>query len=117
MDESQVHAEEIADHVWVIGVRGEYDLANVGQIDQAVADVFAAGSAALLDFTETTFIDSSVLNAIVRAHETAARSAAHRLLVIAPRGGEPRRVIDLSLPADIAVYEGVPDAVAELRSP
>ena len=70
----------------------------------------------LLDLTETTFIDSSVLHAIVRAHQTAANSAGHHLLVIAPRGGAPRRVIDLSLPSYISLHERVPEAVDVLRS-
>jgi anti-anti-sigma factor len=116
MEESHVHAKEIAHHVWVVGVRGEYDIANVDEIESAVAAVFDAGSTVLLDLTETSFIDSSVLNAIVRAHQTAVEHAEHRLLVIAPAGGVPRRVIDLSLPDDISVHEAVPKAVAALRS-
>jgi anti-anti-sigma factor len=115
--DDQVHVQEIAEHMWVISVRGEYDMANVADIEQAVAEVFDAGSTVLLDLTQTTFIDSSVLNAIVRAHETAATSAAHRLLVIAPRGGAPRRVIDLSLPSYISLHDRLPEAVDALRSP
>ena len=115
--DDQVHVQEIAEHMWVISVRGEYDMANVADIEHAIAEVFDAGSTVLLDLTQTTFIDSSVLNAIIRAHQTAATSATHRLLVIAPRGGAPRRVIDLSLPSYISLHDRLPEAVDALRSP
>jgi anti-anti-sigma factor len=114
--DDQVHVQEIAEHVWVVSVRGEYDMANVADIEHAIAEVFDAGSTVLLDLTQTTFIDSSVLNAIVRAHQTAANSATHHLLVIAPRGGAPRRVIDLILPNYISLHERLPEALDALHS-
>ncbi|MFK0023827.1 STAS domain-containing protein [Streptomyces sp. NPDC090798] len=53
----------------VIAVRGEVDLDNVGELDEALA---AAGracpGAVVLDLAAVTFLDSTTINVVLRAH-------------------------------------------------
>ncbi|MFF4729994.1 STAS domain-containing protein [Streptomyces mirabilis] len=53
----------------VIAVRGEVDLDNAGELDEALA---AAGrarpGAVVLDLAAVTFLDSTTINVVLRAH-------------------------------------------------
>jgi anti-anti-sigma factor len=56
------------DGIDVLTVVGEFDLSNVNRLDEALSKVFSENAAAscLLDLSEVTFMDSSVVRALVR---------------------------------------------------
>jgi anti-anti-sigma factor len=56
------------DGIDVLTVVGEFDLSNVDRLDEALSNVFSENAAAscLLDLSEVTFMDSSVVRALVR---------------------------------------------------
>jgi anti-sigma B factor antagonist len=67
--------------------RGEFDLAAVGRVENALGRVFevAATSRVVFDLRRLTFLDSSGLRTILRANERA-RARALELMVVRPRG-------------------------------
>jgi anti-anti-sigma factor len=92
----RVELNQVAEHVWVVRVRGDHDLSNSSEIDAALAAAFEGGSRIVVDLTEATFIDSSVLGILAQAHDRAMRTPDHQLAVVAPPGGMPRRVLELT---------------------
>ena len=80
----RVELNQVAEHLWLVQVHGEYDLSNGSEIDAALAAAFEGGSRIVVDLTEATFIDSSVLSILVHAHDHALRTPDHELAVVAP---------------------------------
>jgi anti-anti-sigma factor len=66
---------------------GEFDLAGVGRVEDALDGVFQAPRPrqVVLDLRGLTFLDVAGLRTILRANERA-RAATIRLLVVRPRG-------------------------------
>jgi anti-sigma B factor antagonist len=85
---------------------GEFDLAAVARVEDALGRVFEgpATSRVVIDLRRLTFLDSSGVRTILRANERA-RAGAHELVVVRPRGtagrvftltrvGEELRMVD-----------------------
>ena len=85
---------------------GEFDLAAVGRVENALGRVFevASTSRVVFDLRRLTFLDSAGLRTILRANERA-RAGAFELVVVRPRGtanriftltrvGEELRMVD-----------------------
>jgi anti-sigma B factor antagonist len=85
---------------------GEFDMAAVGRVENALGRVVevAATSRVVFDLRRLTFLDSSGLRTILRANERA-RAGAFELVVVRPRGtanrvftltrvGEELRMVD-----------------------
>src|SRR3954454_8865277 len=115
MVDSAIHTRQHSEHLWIVTLSGEHDIVDAGEVEQAMASVFDAGSTLVLDLTDSTFIDSTIMNAILAAHETAERSGAHKMAVIAPRDSHPRRVLDIGLDGYIDVYDDLPAALAAVQ--
>jgi anti-anti-sigma factor len=99
-------ALELIDGVWLLRLRGEHDLVNAGDLQAQIEAVLARGSKVLVDLSEATFIDSTVLNVLVRAARIADANPAHSLAVCAPAGRDPRRVLDLvALDQVVSVFD------------
>jgi anti-sigma B factor antagonist len=66
---------------------GEFDLAGVGRVEDALDGVFRAPSPSrvVVDLRGLTFLDAAGLRTVLRADERA-RAAAVELLVVRPRG-------------------------------
>jgi anti-anti-sigma factor len=96
MVESQVMVEQRADSSWLIALNGEHDLATQPVLEDALERVFATGTTILLDLTDATFMDSTVLGTVIRAQQRADRNAHERLLVVAPPESPAGRIIELS---------------------
>ena len=94
----------------VMSVSGEIDLHTAWVVADAVDDALDGGALELwLDFSSTTFMDSTGLHLLL---ETQARVAAHarRLAVICP-DGPVRRLIELAgLQKQLPLYDDRPTA-------
>lgn len=78
-----------------ISVQGEIDLATVPDLENAIESVYAANSHPLvIDLTESSFMDSTGLKALVMANRRFDESG--RGFAIAVSGGPISRLIDLS---------------------
>ena len=81
MDEVRVTRRGDVDAIEVVG---EFDVSNVASLDDALRAVLSSGSTAscLLDLTDVTFMDSSVVNALVRWSKEAQVSEREGLAIV-----------------------------------
>jgi anti-anti-sigma factor len=99
-------AVETQGHTLFLRPSGEFDLAAVGRVENALGRVFevAATSRVVFDLRRLTFLDSAGLRTILNANERA-RTGAFELVVVRPRGmasriftltrvGEELRMVD-----------------------
>ena len=82
--------ERLGESLWLLKLVGEHDLASRGSVDEAFARIEATGTTVVVDLLETTFIDSTLIGRIAAAHEHG-----ENLLLVVPKGGVVRRVLDL----------------------
>lgn len=95
MDTNGVRVGELAKHVWLVALVGEHDLSTADEVEAAISGRFDAGSSVVLDLSEATFIDSTVLAAVLRAQDRADLNRADELVVVVPEGSPARRVFDV----------------------
>lgn len=116
MVRDRVEVGRVAEHVWVVALLGEHDLSTADAVRGAIDDVFASGSTVVLDLSDASFIDSTVVAAMIEAHDRAQEQENDEIVVVARPGSVPRRVLDLAQVAvKIEVYESREAALAALR--
>jgi anti-anti-sigma factor len=105
--------------VAAIEVRGELDLATVGELATVIDRAFNPGPKSLvIDLTRCLFIDSSVLSLLVDLRARLGNSDRPRLAVVADDQphDQPLRVLRLTgLDAEIPVFASLPDALTALE--
>ena len=61
-----IKTEELADHAYLVALSGEVDLYTAPEFKQELLDLIAQGAKqVIVDFSETTFIDSTTLGVLV----------------------------------------------------
>jgi anti-anti-sigma factor len=91
-------------HGEVLQIFGEVDLSNVGELREAIGRAAAGGGQVVVDLTTCTFLDSSILSALVRASET----YSGRFHIVVPPGGVVHRVFSVtSLLGALPVVESI----------
>ena len=66
----------------------------------------------MLDLSDATFIDSTVIATLLAAHHRAQETPGEQLAIVAPTGGIAERVIDLTgLQAVLPIYPTKPAAL------
>ena len=116
MVRNRVEVDRLAEHVWVVALLGEHDLSTTDAVRGAIDEVFASGSKVVLDLSDASFIDSTVLVAVIEAHNHAQHDPDDDFAVVARPGSMPRRVVDLThLDLTVDVYENREAAIAALR--
>ena len=79
-----------------IELHGELDIGTAPKLDEAVDQALDDGCReVVLDLAGTTFMDSTGLNALIRAARTV-DSRRGTMAVLSPRGSEARVVIEIS---------------------
>jgi anti-sigma B factor antagonist len=91
---SRTVVTSVAPSTVVIGLFGEHDITTAAALEGAGGDRLGTCDRLVVDLTEATFIDSSVINALARLARQA-RSRGVTFQVVAPSGSHPRRVLDL----------------------
>jgi anti-anti-sigma factor len=81
--------------VVVLGLRGEHDIASRSPLADALADCAWEGSGVVVSLMKTQFIDSSVINVLVRA-DAQLRERGRRLVLHVATESVVRRVLDLT---------------------
>lgn len=76
--------------LWVIELAGEHDISTAPLVDSAFARIDAIGTTVVVDFTQTSFIDSTVVGELVKRSR-----GGETLLLVAPRGSAVRGTLDL----------------------
>jgi anti-sigma B factor antagonist len=118
MLESRVVVDQFGSSSWQISLLGEHDLSTLPQIRNVLDQVFSQGTNIVIDLSDTTFIDSSVIAALIDAQVRANANAGEELVVVAPPGTRAADVIDLAgVRPMLRVYESRPDATDALPPP
>ena len=108
---SDITVDQAADHVWVVTAPGERDLADAEALRKAFDDVFQRGSTLVVDLSSTTFIDSRIIGTLMAAEAETVGDTPHELIIVAPPGGHPRRVLDLAVGDELRVVDDLPTAL------
>ena len=82
----------------VVTVTGEIDLSNVAELDDALQNALSGTTTScLLDLSEVTFMDSSVVHALIRWSKEAQVSVRDGLaIMVGGKDTEPTRVLSLA---------------------
>ena len=86
----------------VFKLTGELDLARLAELD-AIAAAAAEAELAIVDMTETTFLDTTVINWLLRTKKSLEEKSG-RLRVVAPKGLVTRLIAIAELEGVIEVF-------------
>jgi len=108
---------ERSEQAWVLILRGEHDLSTSPALVNELDAVFAHGTMVVVDLAEASFIDSSVAGALMRAWETAQSREASTVVLCAPGGSPPRRLLDMvGMTRVIPTFETRDEAIDHLAT-
>jgi anti-sigma B factor antagonist len=100
----------------VVALPAEVDASNADDVREHLLTLLNAGgpgaSPLIADLTDTTFCDSSAINALLRAN-TRAGALGRRLYAAVPPGGVVRKVFEITgIPRAIPVCDDIGSAIA-----
>jgi anti-anti-sigma factor len=109
---SEIRVDGALPGVTVVALIGDHDLATADELRATIAPALADPAGILVDLTETTFIDSSVVHALYEANQ-ALRTQGRQLVVQIGHGSVVLRTLELTQLTDVvAVAHERPEAVA-----
>ena len=110
--DGSVRVDQVGESLWIVELHGEHDISTVASLRGELTPLFAPGATVVVDLTETSFIDSSVLSELIVAQRGLDDREHTRLALVAPRGRFPARVIDMVDAARLfAIFERRADAI------
>jgi anti-anti-sigma factor len=114
LSEPAVEVELPLPAVAVVKVRGEHDVSTKPQLEAAL-DAASAQPHILIDLSECSFMDSSVVTAVMQASERLAEKRVRLGLLIPPEAALARRVSNLTkLETIVPIHESRGAALADL---
>ena len=115
---AQVTLEQLTADVWVVSLLGEHDLSMVDPLRDRLAEAFTHDPRLIIDLTEATFVDSTVLGVLFAVVNQSTSSAAGETLalVVAP-GSTVERTMALAgfTPPIVATYPRRDEVLAAWR--
>ena len=79
----------------MVAPSGELDVASAVELVDALDAAFATVPTVVLDLSEVTFIDSSIVGAVASTSRAVAGLPDARFVVVSPPGSRPRRVFEM----------------------
>jgi anti-anti-sigma factor len=107
-----VEVEHHHDDLWIVALVGEHDLSTAGVIEQRLVEVHSHGTRVVVDLSDTTFMDSTVLRVILKERDHTASAPDSPFAVVAPSGSPARRLLELVQIPGVALAESRVDALA-----
>jgi anti-sigma B factor antagonist len=101
----EVRRETGGDGIQIVVLQGEHDLGTLPQVKEALDSASGDGQAVIIDLSPATFVDSSILGAMLEARRLAGE-AGHGFAVASDGASEPvRRVLEVTgLAEELPVY-------------
>jgi anti-sigma B factor antagonist len=96
----EVRTETADDGVAIVVLSGEHDLGTVPQVKEALGGAAADGKAIIVDLCAATFVDSSILGALLEARRTAVDSSRGFAVACSGEAEPVRRVLEVTGLAD-----------------
>ena len=92
----EVRRESGGDGVEIVELKGEHDLGTLPQVKEALEAAAESGRAVIIDLSLATFVDSSILGAVLDARRLAAETGGG-FAVASDGASEPvRRVLEVT---------------------
>jgi anti-sigma B factor antagonist len=115
---NRIDVERVDDSLAVVSVAGEHDLSSAPELREQLETLLAAGTAMVVDLTEATFVDSSVLAALIEASRNGDGSGVGFSVVLPPDAASGVvKVIEVTGIANVlAVRTTRDDAIEVARS-
>jgi anti-sigma B factor antagonist len=109
-----IKTEELADHAYLVALSGEVDLYTAPEFKKELLDLIAQGAKqVIVDFSETTFIDSTTLGVLVGGVKRLRTNEGQLSLVCSDRS--ITKVFEITgLDRIFRIYPNRLEAVAEL---
>jgi anti-anti-sigma factor len=100
---------------WLIAIEGEHDISTTPLLEQQTSSVWPHCTVAVVDLSEATFIDSSMINWLLRTRRALSPNGQHALRIVhGPPGGMVQRILELTALQDqIPGHPTRQDAVAQ----
>ncbi len=118
MDANPIVLDDSADDVVVVVVEGEHDIYTAPTLRDRLDEALARGGGVVVDLTAATFVDSSVLGALLEARRRAMDAGQGYVVCVGP-AVEPgvQRILDITgLVPVLPVIDGRQQAIATARS-
>src|SRR5258705_9205131 len=95
MDANPIVLDETSDDVVVVVVEGEHDIYTAPTLRERLEEALGRGGGIVVDLTAATFVDSSVLGALLDARRRAIEAGPRRCVcrVRAPQAAGRRRLL------------------------
>ena len=91
----EIHVTRIGGTPAVVSLSGEHDVSTSRELDAALCNAIDTGSGVIVDLTAASYIDSSILGVLIRAHDVADALGKEGLAVVAPPSSAAARLFDL----------------------
>jgi anti-sigma B factor antagonist len=88
--------EDLGNDRWVVRLVGDHDLSTRQRLDSELAEILSHGTTLIIDLTEASFIDSSVLGALVAVSQKTEHDPNERYAIVAPAGSAADRLFQLT---------------------
>jgi len=113
---TEIRTEHVAAQAVIVTPRGELDLASGPALRTALEDGLTQVASVVLDLSDVSFIDSSIIGVIATtSRDVARREAGSQLVVVSPPGSHPR-VLDMVAAARdfLRLYDERAEALASI---
>ena len=117
MDANPIVLDESADDVVVVLVEGEHDIYTAPTLRERLYEALERGGGVVVDLTAATFVDSSVLGALLDARRRAL-DADQGYVVCVGEQVEPgvQRILDITgLRSEFRIFDDIDDALRSFR--
>jgi stage II sporulation protein AA (anti-sigma F factor antagonist) len=85
------------DGTWLIAIEGEHDISTTPLLDEQTSGVWPRCKLAVVDLSQATFIDSSMINWLLRVRSALTATGRDALRIVhGPPGGVVERILDLT---------------------
>jgi anti-sigma B factor antagonist len=114
---SRIGVETIDDTLAVVAIEGEHDLSTAPELRERLGALLEDGTAAVVDLSAATFVDSSILAALITASQQGEENGLGFSVVVPADAAEGvRRVIEVTrLSEALALRESRDAAIAAAR--
>ena len=95
MYDSEIRIDLRAAGITVLELVGDHDLATADDLSTAIDQALASRPGLVVDLTETTFMDSTVVHLLINAHQVL-EARGHELIVQITEASAVLRVLELT---------------------
>jgi anti-anti-sigma factor len=114
---AQVTLDQVTADVWVVSLLGEHDISIVDALRDRLAEAFTHDPRLIIDLTEATFVDSTVLGVLFALVNQSTNSRGETLALVVTPGSTVDRTIALAgfTPPIVATYPSRDEVLAAWR--